>query len=309
MTLHRHRPRHKTVLAATGLVGLLLAGCGPGPSTEAAPGLDVNADVVATVAKDEEVAALLPEEVRRSGVLKIGASVGSPPSSFYLTDNRTAVGQDVDIAEAVARVLGVRTERQEAAFDAILPALDSGKYQVGTGNFGVTEARKKSIDFVTYIDDGQGFAVRGDSDLPPVTDVTQLCGKTIGTGAGTTFESTLEANRHRCGEIGRPEFGVQVFAEQSAQYSALQQGKVDVLMSTINGLRYATTQQPNLKFLNEFRRLDVGFALKKGSALAPPLRAAVDKLISDGTYDRILRKWGTQPSAIRQSQISPPEIR
>lgn len=56
-------------------------------------------------------------------------------------------------------------------------------------------------------------------------------------------------------------------------------------------------------------RLDVGFALKKGSALAPPLRAAVDKLISDGTYDRILRKWGTQPSAIGQSQISPPEIR
>ncbi|MBB5157741.1 ABC transporter substrate-binding protein [Saccharopolyspora phatthalungensis] len=295
------------MLAAAGL----LAGCAPGAvPTEAAPGLDATADVVSSIRKDEAAAALLPPEVRQAGVLTFGSSVGgSPPGAFYLPDNRTAVGQDIDIADAVARVLGVRIDRQDAAFETILPALGSGKYQVGTGNFGVTEVRKKAIDFVTYIDDGQGFAVRQDSDLAPVTDVTQLCGRTIGTGAGTTFEATLNAGQHRCGEIGRPPYQVQVFAEQSAQYSALQQGKIDVLMSTINGLRYATSQQPNLRFLNEFRRLDVGFAVAKGSPLAPALQAAVNKLIADGSYQRILRKWRTTASAIQTSQISPPELR
>ena len=80
-------------------------------------------------------------------------------------------------------------------------------------------------------------------------------------------------------------------------------------MSTINGLRYAVAQQEGLKFLNEFHRLDVGFAFKKGTPLAPAFRSAVNKLIADGTYAEILKKWGTTPSAIDRSQISPHEIK
>ncbi|GAA4831337.1 ABC transporter substrate-binding protein [Saccharopolyspora rosea] len=297
----------RRVLAAGAGLAALLAGCAPAP--DAAPGLDVGADVVSPVRVDEGARALLPPDVRASGVLRFGSSAGTPPSAFYLPDNRTVVGQDIDVSEAVARVLGVRVQRSEAAFDAILPALDSGKYQVGTGNFGVTEQRRRTVDFVTYVDDGQGFAVRQDSDLKPVTDVTQLCGRTIGTGAGTTFEATLNAQRHRCAEVGRPPYQVLVFAESSAQFSALQQGKVDALMSTSNGLRYAVSQQPNLRFLNEFRHLEVGFALRKGSPLAPALQAAVNRLIADGSYARILHKWGTDNSAIPRSRITPPEIR
>ncbi|MFE0084296.1 ABC transporter substrate-binding protein, partial [[Kitasatospora] papulosa] len=67
-------------------------------------------------------------------------------------------------------------------------------------------------------------------------------------------------------------------------------------------------RQEGLRFLNEFKRLDVGFAFKKGTPLAPAFQAAVNALKADGTYDRILKKWGTSESAIRTSQISPPEI-
>lgn len=64
-----------------------------------------------------------------------------------------------------------------------------------------------------------------------------------------------------------------------------------------------------MKFLNEFHRLDVGFARKKGTKLAPAFQAAVNRLIADGTYDRILKKWGMTGSAIEKSQLSPPEIK
>lgn len=80
-------------------------------------------------------------------------------------------------------------------------------------------------------------------------------------------------------------------------------------MSTINGLRYAVKQQEGVRFLNEFARLDVGFAFKKGTPLAPAFQAAVSALKADGTYDRILKKWGIDESAIETSRISPPEIR
>lgn len=55
--------------------------------------------------------------------------------------------------------------------------------------------------------------------------------------------------------------------------------------------------------------LDVGFAFKKGTALAPAVRAAVNRLEKDGTCDRILKKWGTGPSALSTSRIGPPELR
>jgi len=67
-----------------------------------------------------------------------------------------------------------------------------------------------------------------------------------------------------CTDAGKKAYKVQTHGEQGAIWSSLQQGRGDVVMSTINGLRYAVAQQPGLKFLNEFHRLDMGFAVKKG---------------------------------------------
>ncbi|MEU5217956.1 ABC transporter substrate-binding protein [Streptomyces sp. NPDC020807] len=265
-------------------------------------------DVVTQVRKNEAAAKLLPAEVRQRGSFTIASAVGAPPSSAYLPDGTTLAGVDIDFADAVAKALGLRAKREVAGFEAILPALGSGKYEVGTGNFGVTEERRKTIDFVTYVNDGQGFATRADSPLKAVTELTQLCGLKVATGAGTTFERTLEQHRGRCAEAGKQPYEVNVFSETGAVWMSLQQGRSDVVMSTINGVRYAVTQQKNVRFLNEYRRLDVGFAFRKGTPLAPAFQAAVNGLKADGTYDRILRKWGVTASGIERSRISPPEI-
>ncbi|MGW0790861.1 ABC transporter substrate-binding protein [Streptomyces sp. NPDC002911] len=310
------RTRQTAAFALITVAALSLTACGsgdpaasPAGAGSAGKGKIPTADVVSSVKRNDDAAKLLPEKVRASGTLSLASSVGAPPGAFYREDGKTLAGADIDFADAVARTLGLKLEREVASFEAILPALGSGKYDLGTGNFGVTDERRKTIDFVTYINDGQGFAVRDDSDLKKVTDLTQLCGLTVGTGAGTTFEATLEENKHRCADAGRKPYEVKTYADQAAVWISLQQGRSDVLMSTINGLRYAVTQQEGLRFLNEYKRLDVGFAFKKGTPLAPAFRAAVNGLKADGTYDRILKKWGTAESAIRTSQISPPEIR
>ncbi|WP_030683544.1 ABC transporter substrate-binding protein [Streptomyces sp. NRRL B-1347] len=311
----------RTSLSAFALItaaALALTACGSGDASDTAAGAGSaggsgklpTTDVVSSVEKDAKAAGLLPPDVRERGTLRIATSVGgTPPGSAYLEDGKTVVGQDIDFAQAVAKALGLRLERETASFEAILPALGSGKYDLGTGNFGVTEERRRTIDFVTYINDGQGFAVRDDSKLKKVTDFRQLCGLNVATGAGTTFEVTLEDNKHVCADAGKKPYSVKTYTEQGAIWGSLQQGRSDVVMSTINGLRYAVKQQPGLKFLGEFHRLDVGFAFKKGTKLAPAFQAAVNQLIEDGTYDRILKKWGTRASAIETSRISPPEIK
>lgn len=301
-------------LITVATLGLTACGSGDGgggAETAAAKNAEIpTTDVVSGLARDPAAARLLPAGVRESGSLKIAVTVGgNPPNSTYLPDGKTIVGQDIDFANAVAKVLGIELDQEVASFEAILPALGSGKYDVGTGNFGVTDERRRTIDFVTYINDGQGFAVRKDSDLKKVTDLKQLCGLNVATGAGTTFEATLEENKKACADAGEKPYDVKTYSEPSAVWSSLQQGRSDVVMSTINGLRYAVKQQEGLKFLNEFHRLDVGFAFKKGTPLAPAFQAAVNKLIADGTYAKILKKWGTAPSGIDTSKISPPEIK
>ncbi|MDH6448866.1 MULTISPECIES: ABC transporter substrate-binding protein [unclassified Streptomyces] len=285
---------------------LLLTACGSGTddATTAAARSDAvpTTDVVSSIRKDDTAAGLLPPGTT-SLTLAVSVS-GQPPGTSILDDGRTLAGQDVDFANAVAKVLGIGLKTEQASFEAILPALDSGKYDLGVGNFGVTDERRRTIDFVTYINDGQGFATRSDSKLTKVTDLTQLCGLNVATGAGTTFEATLEDNKHLC----RKPYKVQTYSEQGAIWSSLQQGRSDVVMSTINGLRYAVAHQQGVKFLNEYHRLDVGFAFKKGTPLAKAFQAAVNDLVEDGSYARILKKWGTTDSAIAKSRISPPEV-
>ncbi|MFJ5778290.1 ABC transporter substrate-binding protein [Streptomyces sp. NPDC093094] len=310
------RARHFAPFVLITSATLLLTACGSGSDDPAGGGTAQAAaksgevpteDVVSGIAEDPAAVKLLPPGVTS---LTVAVSVGgTPPGTTYLDDGTTLTGQDVDFTEAVGKVLGIDLKTEQASFEAILPALDSGRYDVGASNFGVTDERRRTVDFVTYVNDGQGFATREDSDLPKITDLAQLCGLNVATGAGTTFEATLEENRHLCEEAGEKPYEVQTYSEAGAVWSSLQQGRSDVVMSTINGLRYAVAHQEGFRFLNEFHRLDVGFAFKKGTELAPAFRAAVNRLIADGTYDRILEKWGTAGSAIEESRISPPELK
>ncbi|MFC3572115.1 ABC transporter substrate-binding protein [Streptomyces yaanensis] len=310
------RTRLRVAAGMTLLPVLALTACGSGdtPGTTAVGAQASPAptdDPVAAVRKVDSVAALLPAEVRKAGTLRVGSSIGFPPGAYYPNGpDKAPAGQDIDLADAVAKVLGVELRRQDASFETILPALGSGKYDFGTGNFGVTTQRLKTVDFVTYINDGQGFAVKKGSTVlkTKVTDLTQLCGLTIGTGAGTTFEATLTAQKGVCAKAGKKPYDVKVYSENAATLTALQQGRIDVIMSTINGLRYQAAQTASgTTFLGEYHRLDVGFAFKKGSALTKAFQAAVDELIKNGTYAGILKKWGTAASAIDASRINPPE--
>ncbi|WP_193479066.1 ABC transporter substrate-binding protein [Streptomyces violaceus] len=312
----RTRLRGTAALALLPVLALTACGSGGTPGTTPAGAQASPAptdDPVADVRKVDSVAALLPADVRKAGTLRIGSSVGFPPGAYYPNGpGKAPAGQDIDIADAVAKVLGVKPARQDASFETILPALGSGKFDVGTGNFGVTTQRLKTVDFVTYINDGQGFAVKkGNTTLKKkVTDLKQLCGLTIGTGAGTTFETTLTAQKDVCAKAGKKPYEVKVYSENAATLTALQQDRIDVIMSTINGLRYQASQPASrTTFLGEYHRLDVGFAFRKNSPLTKAFRAAVDVLIKDGTYARILEKWGTSASAIDASQINPPEHR
>jgi polar amino acid transport system substrate-binding protein len=287
---------------------LLLTGCGgDGEIPEERKARDYGAaDVVSSVREVPAIAGRVPAGQRKSGVLRIGSGIGVPPIAFSPEGGGPPRGIDIDVSEAVARVLGLKVERKHVSGASLITGLNANRYELGTANLGVTPERAQVLDFVLYLTDGAGFAVRKDSELKKVTDLGQLCGHNVGTGIGTSFETDLRKAAEKCAADGKKRLGVSTYPDAAAHFLALRQGHVDVLMTTSSVLRYAATQQPDLRYLNELSRKNVGLALKKGSPLAPPVREAVDHLIEDGTYGRILKKWNLEPAGVPASALNPP---
>jgi polar amino acid transport system substrate-binding protein len=266
-------------------------------------------DVLAGIAADSTVTASLPAEVKSRGTLILGTTItpglNGLPHGGQLPDG-TNIGLDVDLRNAVAQVLGVKWDVQNGTFPTIIPGVQNGKYDVGMDNFGVTGPREQVVDFATYLTDGQAFLAPSSSDLNQVSDITDLCGKTLATSPGSTFQQILENSKAKCSAGGKEPYAVQYFADSAPIWLGLANGKIDVYFGPTLSLKYDAAHIANTKFLSQFSSTPVGFVTAKGSPLAPALTAAVNKLIATGDYAKILAKWGVTDSGIPKSAINPP---
>jgi polar amino acid transport system substrate-binding protein len=302
----------KKLLIALG-AAVLLAGCGSSsaasPSSPSAAPSYPTQDVLSGISQDATVAAELPAAVRSRGTLILGTTItpglNGLPHGGQLPDG-TNIGVDVDLREAVAKVLGVKWDVQNGTFPTIIPGVQNGKYDVGMDNFGVTGPREKVVDFATYLTDGQAFLAPQSSELNQVGDITDLCGKTLATSPGSTFQQILENDKAKCATSGKQPYAVQYFADQAPIWLGLANGKIDVYFGPTLSLKYDATHIPNTKFLSQFSSTPVGFVTGKAAPIAPALRDAVNKLIASGDYARILTKWGVTDSGIDKSAINPP---
>lgn len=303
---------------AASLAGSPTAAGGAQPIVVSSSGRDAVRAQIDDLGVDDAARAALPAAVRDGGVLRVGnINAVSPPIQFG-PDNDPAhlQGVEVDLRDAAAKVLGLTVQSQIGTFDSILPGLQSGKYDVGQGNFGVTEARKATIDFTTYYDDGFGFlgSAAPDAWAPDGGTVTalvpDLCGRRIGTGVGTTFITKLEDQAAQCAAQGLAPYTVSTYTDAAAYTLALQQGRLDVFVSSAISMQYSAQTRPQvLRYLGRVNAEHVGFATRKGSGLAEPLQLAVAQVMASGLYEQILAAWGVSGAAIPESQVNPPGLR
>ncbi|MFI0939305.1 ABC transporter substrate-binding protein [Streptomyces sp. NPDC021020] len=311
-------------LAAATAALLLLAGCGSsdsdsdsgkgssGTGATAAKSGDTAAiptqDVVSAIATDPTLAAELPAKIRDSGKLTLGTT--KQPGTTALPHagevDGKPVGLDVDLRNAVAKVLGVEWDIQYGTFPTVIPGVQNGRYDVGQDNFGVTKAREQVVDFATYLNDGQAFLASKDSDLKSVTQITDVCGLHISTGSGSTFQQILDANKDKCAAAGKKPYTVQYVTDQAASLLGIQNGRVDVVFGPTLGIKYEASHIPGTRFLGEVSTTPVGFVTARNSPVAKALSDAVNKLIASGDYAKIFAKWGLPGSGIPQSQVNPP---
>ncbi|MGO1315778.1 MAG: transporter substrate-binding domain-containing protein, partial [Cellulomonadaceae bacterium] len=173
--------RKLSLVAAATVLTVALAGCGSDDPAGGDGGGDATFDPT-SIAKDDTLAALVPEDVASTGKLVFGSDTTYAPAEFIDEDGTTPVGYDVDIAKAIGAVLGLEAVVEPASFTGIIPAIGS-KYDAGISSFTITAERIEQANMIAYFEAGEAFAVQ--SGNPQDVDADDLCGLTVGVQTGT----------------------------------------------------------------------------------------------------------------------------
>ncbi|WP_280400542.1 ABC transporter substrate-binding protein [Nocardia carnea] len=249
-----------------------------------------------------ELAARLPPEIAAAGEVVVGVNVPYQPNE-YKDRHGTIVGFDIDLMDAVTAVLGIRARYAESAFEKIIPAVQAGTYDIGMSSITDTAEREQQVDFVTYFTAGVQWAQRTGAEIDP----ENACGLRVAVQA-TTIEHIEEvpARSEACVAAGKEPIIIDAFDEQSAVTNALVLGQVDAMSADSPVTAYAIKQTDGKiePAGPVFDAAPYGWAVAKGSPLAPVLRDAVQHLIDNGQYRQITENWGVQEGALRTSVIN-----
>ena len=215
------------------------------------------------------------------------------------------MGFDVDLAKAMGNVFGLETEALTSNFDSIIPSVGS-KYDLGISSFTITKERSKAVDFVSYLNNGNAYIVRKGN--PTNVDIKNLCGKTVAVQSGTTQEDSVKKVSEQCKTNDKDAVDILSYKRMTDMTTAVVTGKADASYSGVAGNGYAvrlSDGQLEITGGNIDGALE-GIVIRKGDTqTAKAVQAAVQKLIDDGTYMKILKNWGSDVGAVKTAEINP----
>ena len=259
---------------------------------------------ISSVKKDDKIAAMLPKSVTEDDKLTVGMDTSYAPAEFLAEDGKTAMGFDVDLAKAMGNVFGLETEALTSNFDSIIPSVGS-KYDLGISSFTITKERSKAVDFVSYLNNGNAYIVRKGN--PTNVDIKNLCGKTVAVQSGTTQEDSVKKVSEQCKTNDKDAVDILSYKRMTDMTTAVVTGKADASYSGVAGNGYAvrlSDGQLEITGGNIDGALE-GIVIRKGDTqTAKAVQAAVQKLIDDGTYMKILKNWGSDVGAVKTAEIN-----
>lgn len=223
------------------------------------------------------------DDIKESGVIKIGVALGGEPVGFWDIKNEP-IGYDVDFAKRLAKAIGVELQMINVHGDARISMLVSGQLDVVVGNLTVTQARQKVVDFSdAYFRTGLKIAVKKGSGINTLAD---LSGKRVVVGRGTSGAVFLEQQV--------PDADL-VFTDKFAPDGLLmmRQGRVDAGIEDGSFIEYMIGKMSNMKLLpDSYESGDIAVGIKKGQPdLVKWVNDFVAEYIQSGDYNKSYKKW------------------
>ena len=287
--------RSASLLGTTLLALALMAGCGD----DSAPAKDKD---ISPVAENAELIERLPAHVREAGVLDVGTDASSPPMQFLEPGSEKLVGFEIDLGDALGRLLGLEVKWTNLSSAALVPALQNGRFDMAMASAQDLPERQEIFDFVDYFNVGSNLLVKKDS-ADKFADFASLCGQSLGVQTGTAQLFGAEEKQKPCG--GNP-IDIQTFPTNDAAFLALNSDRVDAVFAQTIVNAYVMTKAPDQYAVSDevYDETPVGAVLPKGSELVPVVKDAIDELITNGTYAEIVEKWGLDIAAVTSVNLN-----
>jgi polar amino acid transport system substrate-binding protein len=285
------------------------AGCGSSDddnsSTGSSAATSTNSAATPAAGVDAQAAGEVPAAVKSKGTLTVAADASYAPNEFFASDGKTVQGMDADLAQAIGTKLGLKVKVVNATFDGIIPGLAADKYDLGMSSFTDTKEREKTVDFVTYFSAGTSFYTKAQGG-PAITNLDSLCGHKVAAEKGTTQADDAATQSKKCTAAGKKAVSVSVFPDQNGANLAINSGRADVGMADSPVADYQVKQSGGqFKTVGQtYGTAPYGIAIPKDNGMAPAVKDALAAAIADGSYTKILTKWGVQDGAITTPAIN-----
>jgi polar amino acid transport system substrate-binding protein len=300
--------RRMSLIALTGVVavGLTLSACGSDSmSTNPGSGSTPAGTTAAGGGVDQALAAKVPAKLKSAGKIVIGTDPTYAPNEFLDSDGKTVIGFDVDLFNAVAAKLGLKTEYVPAGFDTIILGVTGGKYDIGVSSFTINPERKKQVNMVSYYSAGTQWVVaKGNPDKVNIDDA---CGKSIGVQKGTVQVDDLAARSKKCTDAGKPAINPIVQQGQNQVTADLVSGKTVAMLADSPVGLYAVQQTGQLEPLGSiYDSAPYGYVVPKDQTdFANLLVEALQAAKADGSYMAALKKYAVEAGAIDNFAVNP----
>lgn len=273
---------HKTRKWAAMVLGMLMmivviAGCGQS-SAPAKP----------EAKPESKQAASRIEEIKKKGKL-ILATGNYRPFEYHDEKTNKIIGYDIDVAEAIAKKIGVPLEVQEMQFTGLIPSLQNGQADLVIAAMYITPQRSEVVDFAApYMDTGMVVVVRKDDSA--VKGPNDLAGKVVGVKTGATSEKVAQDMNEKGAKIT-----IKSYKETVDYLLDLQNGRLDAAINDLlNQLEY-NKANPTVKIVGEpFTKAQLGIAVKKGDKeLLDLINGVLKELKASGETEKLYKKWLT----------------
>jgi polar amino acid transport system substrate-binding protein len=251
------------------------------------------------------------------GALKMGTCATIEPFSFL--SNGGFAGLDIELGQLLAQRLGKRLEILDMNFEALIPALQSGKIDFALSNFNVTDERKKLVLFsMPYIENDISALVRrpplarqepqvgaaGNSqavqDQGKLTSPADLKNKKIGVLMGSAHSTY--ANQHY------PNATILEYKSAADVVLAVKTKKVDAALYDAEPLRIVLREEPSLASMSvNLFSFDVGAGFgKENTSLRDQFNRFLAEIRKNGVYADMVKRWMEQGDT-RMPQIESPK--
>jgi polar amino acid transport system substrate-binding protein len=225
-----------------------------------------------------------------SSKLTFCTDISYPPEESF--KGTKAVGSDIDIGNAVAKLMGKTAVFKNTVFDSIIPALLTKHCDAIISGMNDTAKRRKQVDFVDYLKVGQTVMVKR-GNPKHIRSLADLSGKSISVESGTTNRDFLAAESTKLVKQGKKPISIKTFPKDTDAAAALKAGKVDAYFGDSPVVVFYIAKDKSFGLgPTPINPIPIGIAIRKHDPLRAKIQTAINTLYANGTIKKIVAKWG-----------------